>query len=198
MPAFEPVVQAMEADWEQAALAWRDWREAITRHYDERANMLLEQAWAAGLLDSEATFGHEAEAGETPPERVLLMIRQPGGERGRMNLVRFQRAVEGAGFITGPYNHVSPSPYFLWHAATEEDIEQVWLALGPFLGPVKFSAFRKALVVSELRQALAGTRPAEEAPRRKSSESPRRKMNRAERRAAARAATERPEEQQQN
>lgn len=143
-----------EEDWEQARQAWRDWRDVITRHYDRSVNRRLEQAWAAGLLDSEESYAIDVDTPPETPRALKLQIVQPFGAQGHINLVRFQSAVEGAGTISGP-QEIGGHTCYLWQATTKADVEKVWAALGPFLGPVRFSAFRHALVTPGLRNLQA-------------------------------------------
>ena len=138
------------ADWGQAEQAWRDWRSAIGRHYDSDIKQRLEQAWAAGLFDSEAPFELGDGGSDSPPPGLPVQIRQPFGSQGRINLLRFQHAVGGAGVIGGP-EMMGGTTWHVWRALNSDDIEKVWIAIGPFLGPVRFAAFRQALIAPELR-----------------------------------------------
>jgi hypothetical protein len=149
-----------DEDWEQARQAWRDWRDVITRHYDQGTNARLEQAWAAGLLDSEASYevADDSPLPETPRE-LKLQIVQPFGKQGEMNLIRFQRAVDGAGTISGP-REIGGHTCYVWRAAKKSDVEKIWKALGPFLGPVRFTTFRHALVTPDLRRLRSEPKPA--------------------------------------
>lgn len=147
MAASDVITQWTVDDWDQVEQAWQDWRSAIRRRFNVQSNYLLEQAWAAGLLDSEA-YVAPIPGGDSGTE--MLLIRQSSGRQGHINLVRFREAVGLAGRITGPHA-VGGQSCYIWRAKTLEDLEKVWQTLGPFLGPLRFSQFRRALVMPQLR-----------------------------------------------
>jgi hypothetical protein len=129
-------------DWPLADQLWRDWRAANASRFDAQGNDLLEQAWAAGLVDGAATIT----TGYSDDElRIKMEVTQSQGDQGRINLMRFQRAVGGTGTISGPYSQAAQSNYHLWQANSESEVERVWKVVGPFLGLAKFVQFRRAM-----------------------------------------------------
>jgi hypothetical protein len=133
---------------------WKSFRNHVTK--DKSAEQLNREEciWAAGLWDGEGHAGANIPDDlSTKSPRMVLAMKQAYGELGLMNLQRFQAAVGGVGQITGPYKNSSDGsgPYHLWSVAGESDVEKVWSALGPYLGPAKFNQFKGVLQVAAIR-----------------------------------------------
>ena len=137
------------AEWPLAGQIWRDWRSAITARYDAQSMELLERAWAAGLLDGAAKVAVDPASGG---REAVIEVVQSQGDEGRINLMRFQRAIGGCGAIRGPYPQVYPAPYYyIWRVTDPDEIRHVWDVLGPFVGLSKFIEFRRVLASPALR-----------------------------------------------
>lgn len=126
---------------------WVAFGQSTSERHTSEAIELVERGWAAGFFDGE---GH---ASARTPDDVLtggptitVEIDQGYGDLGRENLLRFQRAVRGVGALkeraTGEHR---------WRATSEEDVETVWAAIGPFLGLAKFIQLREVLQVAAVR-----------------------------------------------
>lgn len=161
-------------EWSLVHQVWRDWRTAIMGRYDGDARELLEQVWAAGLVDGAATISGSSGNGHgSTARRMVLEVTQSHGDQGRINLMRFQKAIGGIGEISGPYPQVFPSPYYyVWRASSEEEVHQVWKVVGPFLGLSMFVQFRQLFAATARgRRAVngaTGARKRTEAPNGKS------------------------------
>jgi len=148
-------------EWSLVHQVWRDWRTAIMGRYDADARELLEQVWAAGLVDGAATIsGHSGAGADGTASRIILEVTQSHGDQGRINLMRFQKALGGIGEISGPYPQVFPSPYYyVWRARSEEEVHRVWKAVGPFVGLSMFVQFRQVFsATSRARRPVDGAR----------------------------------------
>jgi hypothetical protein len=163
----------LDREWQE----WDRWRKQVQARLARKARSpadalaLAERAWAAGFFDGEGTAVSNAVSGKSDdPAREIqakLDIAQAYGKHGRANLERFQAAVGGVGSITGPYTTRSPKTglqvqaQHRWRVNSEAGIAQVWAAIGPFLGFLKFRQFlSKALIVPairELRSEMLGT-----------------------------------------
>lgn len=141
---------------DKTSLSAADWKKFRDKHYPESEREFGERLWAGGFFDGE---GH---AGHTIPEDILakgprarLAIKQAYGDGGKANLVRFMQAVGNVGTITGPYKGSNPNhaPYHLWSVESEDGVDKVWTAIGPYLGQEKFEQFKMPLSVAGIREA---------------------------------------------
>lgn len=113
-----------------------------------------ELAWAAGFFDGEGssmvTWDKGAKGFPSEHKRYasLRMSLCQAGEYAQYLLDRFKNAVNGIGFINGPYNYGKKSNLTTWHWRVHgfEHTQAVIAMLWPRLGPAKRQQAKLALL----------------------------------------------------
>jgi hypothetical protein len=102
-----------------------------------------ELAWAAGFWDGEGSaWLTQPEGRGTAQPRARINQSSPNGVP--QVLLRFQRAIR-LGKVTGPTIADGKEPLYRWVVSSRADVLATYIALRPWLGPVKRSQFQRVL-----------------------------------------------------
>jgi len=119
------------------------WREATAKKYDAEVLATADTAWAAGFWDGE---GHGSVREQRNGEFNCSVDQQD-----RINLERFQNALDGLGRI-GPRRRRKSKTgkrqlIYTWAVTNQPDVTKLWNAIGSFLTTAKRDQFARVLAV---------------------------------------------------
>lgn len=114
-----------------------------------------ERAWAAGFWDGEG-WTNLVRFGRGDATRPMARINQSGVSGVPEVLTRF-RAAAGCGTLSGPELMHGREPLYKWVASSRGDIEKVFQAIRPWLGPVKIRQFELVLGRTTLASTVSIT-----------------------------------------